>query len=391
MAGVSGHGKRATKWKAGAAHAPVRKGSKAVRQRGARSGCRASRAKPGSMSRRTWGVIVGLLALSACATPVVQSSGAAVGVPRLETARVIAADGAVLPLSAWRPAGACRAVVLALHGFNDYRRAFGEVGPFLAERGFATYAYDQRGFGAAPRPGIWAGSEQLADDAAMVASLLRRRHPECPLYLLGESMGGAVALSALADAAVADGALLVAPAVWGRSVMNPLQRGALWLAAHTRPAMRLSGHGLGIVASDNAAMLRALHEDPLVLKETRADALWGLSSLMDRALAAAPRIDVPVLVLYGAHDEVIPRRPTCRFLAAIANGARFALYPDGYHMLTRDLGAGVVLEDMATWLAGPGAPLPSGYDADGRLRLCGGHENASRRSAAGPVGTAASH
>lgn len=323
------------------------------------------------MSFKAWAALACLLWLAGCATPLVQPRGAYLGAPRLEADRVVAADGAALPLSAWHPQGACRAVVLALHGFNDYRRAFGEVGPFLAERGVATYAYDQRGFGAAPRPGIWPGSEQLADDAAMMAALLRERHPGCPLYLLGESMGGAVALSALAREGVVDGTVLVAPAVWGRSTMNPLQRAALWLVAHTRPGLRLSGRGLGITASDNKAMLRAQGEDPLVLKDARADALWGLSSLMDRALASAPRVGGPILVLYGAHDEIIPRGPTCRLLVALGPPARLALYPDGYHMLTRDLGARVVLEDVAAWLSDPAGPLPSGHDAVGLRALCG--------------------
>lgn len=315
--------------------------------------------------------LVSLLLAAGCATPLVQQRGEPVGVARLESDRVIARDAAVLPLSVWRPQGACRAVVLALHGFNDYRGAFDEVGPFLAARGIVTYAYDQRGFGATAQPGIWPGAELLIDDAGTVAALLRERHPGCPLYLLGESMGGAVALSALASQGIADGTVLVAPAVWGRSTMNPLQRAGLWLVAHTWPGLRLSGRGLGITASDNKAMLRALREDPLVFKDARADTVWGLSSLMDRALASAPRVDVPALVLYGAHDEIIPRGPTCKLLAALRPPGRLALYPDGYHMLTRDLGARVVLEDVAAWLTDPAAPLPSGHDAAGRRTLCG--------------------
>lgn len=61
-------------------------------------------------------------------------------------------------------------------------------------------------------------------------------------------------------------------------------------------------------------------------------------------------------------------------LATLASSARVAIYPDGYHMLTRDLGARMVLEDLAAWLAGPAAPLPSGYKADGRQALCGRDE-----------------
>jgi len=342
-----------------------------------------------------------ILTLAGCATPVVQPRGEHVTVPQLEADRVIAADGAALPLSVWQPHAEPRAIVLALHGFNDYRQAFAEVGPFLAAGGIATYAYDQRGFGATAGRGIWPDAEVLMDDARMVASLLRQRHPGRPLYLLGESMGGAVAMSLLAETpAAADGTVLVAAAVWGRATMNPVQRAALWLLAHSFPGLRLSGRGLGITASDNQAMLRALSRDPLMLKEARVDALWGMANLMDRALAAAPGLTVPALVLYGERDEVIPRRPTCRMLAAapgltvpalvlygerdeiiprrptcrmlaaLTSSARVAIYPSGYHMLMRDLGARMVLEDLAAWVADPAAPLPSGLE-EGRHALCG--------------------
>ena len=329
-------------------------------------------ARTGLKTARAGWIALCLAWLSGCATPLVQQRGEWLGPPRLEADRVVAADGAALPLSVWLPQGQPRAVVLALHGFNDYRNAFARVGPFLAARDVATYAYDQRSFGATAQRGIWPGTDLLVDDAGAVAALLRQRHPGRPLYLLGESMGGAVALGVLAETpAAADGAVLVAPAVWGRSTMNPLQRAALWLLVHIRPGMQLSGSGLGVTASDNTAMLRAQGKDPLVLKEARADALWGLTDLMDRALAAAPGVTAPALVLYGERDEIIPRRATCRMLAVLASPARVAVYPDGYHMLTRDLGARLVLEDTAAWLADSAAPLPSGHDADGRLRLCG--------------------
>ena len=53
-----------------------------------------------------------------------------------------------------------RAVILALHGFNDYSNAFEGPGEVWAGHGIATYAYDQRGFGAAPERGLWPGTRR---------------------------------------------------------------------------------------------------------------------------------------------------------------------------------------------------------------------------------------
>lgn len=264
------------------------------------------------------GAVLGclLVLLAAGCAPTVLPPGPASQAPRLTDDAVIAADGARLPLRRWAPiAGhhpAPKAVILAVHGFNDHAGFFADPGVYFATRGIVSYAYDQRGFGAAPHVGFWPGVAALTGDLKTVAGLIRARHPGLPLYLVGVSMGGGIILTALAEADPprADGAVLVGPAVWGRETMPWYQTGALWVAAHTAPGLRLTGRQLGLQASDNIAMLRAIGHDPLFIKETRVDAAWGVTNLMDAALAAAPRVKGNLLVLYGARDEIIPEAPT---------------------------------------------------------------------------------
>ena len=311
--------------------------------------------------------------LSACGG-VYQPMGPAVRPPALENGpsgvdlAIVAADGYRLPLRRWLPEGPPRATVVAVHGFNDYSNAFADVGPMWAERGIATYAFDQRGFGATERPGIWAGSETMIADLAIAVRLVRQNHPGAPVYLLGESMGGAVVLAALAadgDAAPddVDGAVLVAPAAWGRQAMTFPERAALWFFATVAPGFELTGEGLDIQASDNIEMLRAFSRDPLVLKSNRVDTIAGLVDLMDLALEAAPDQPVPLLVLYGDNEEVIPNSAVDALLAALPEDrVVIAFYADGWHMLLRDLNGPVVVDDIAAWLADPSVPLPSGAD-----------------------------
>ncbi len=307
-----------------------------------------------------------LAALAAACAPRLQPAGPPVAEPRIAGAGFIAADGARLPLRRWMPEGEVRAVILALHGFNDYSNAFDAPAKFWARHGIATYAFDQRGFGGAPHRGLWPGENTMTDDLVVLAGLLRRTHPGTPLYLLGDSMGGAVVMVTLArHRRLADGAVLVAPAVWGRRHMNPFQRGLLWLLSNTMPWLTLTGQGLEIKPSDNIAMLRALSRDSKVIKRTRVDAIKGLVDLMDAAYASADRIDAPLLVLYGRKDEIIPAKPSFEVLAKLRGGAaaRAALYDGGYHMLLRDLGAETAWQDVAAWIDDPLAPLPSGNEA----------------------------
>ncbi|HMD64587.1 MAG TPA: lysophospholipase [Stellaceae bacterium] len=297
-------------------------------------------------------------------------------VPRFTDTGFATADGEVLPLRKWLPPGGSgggevKAVVLALHGFNDYSNAFEGPGVAWAKRGIAAYAYDQRGFGAAPQRGFWPGRAALAADVAIAAQILRRLHPGVPLFLLGDSMGAAVAVVAMTGESGTpvpdvDGVILTAPAVWGRATMDLLPRLALWTGVRLMPGLTVTGRGLEIKPSDNIAMLRALSRDPLVIKETRIDTIYGLVDLMDAALDSAPLLEAPRLVMYGAKDEIVPKTPIRRFVGSLPpecrRRARLAWYRDGYHMLLRDLEGPVVTADVASWVLAPAAPLPSGAD-----------------------------
>lgn len=294
--------------------------------------------------------------------------------PRVTAEAYVAADGMPLPMRRWLPGEEVpvRGVVLALHGFNDYSNAFDRPARWFADHGIATYAYDQRGFGAAGRPGIWATADTLVRDLHGAVEALRRRYPETPIHLLGESMGGAVILAALGEPPpegspplreAVDGVVLSAPAVWGLDTMPPLHRAALWIGRHAFPWLKLTPpRDLGIVPSDNIEMLRALGRDPLVIKETRTDTVAGLVDLMSRAQVAVPRLPpIPLLVMFGRNEQVIPEEPIAEMLEALPHG-RVAVYEDGYHMLLRDLSAERVWGDVLSWIDDPRRPLPSGAD-----------------------------
>ena len=108
-------------------------------------------------------------------------------------------------------------------------------------------------------------------------------------------------------------------------------------------------------------MLLKLGQDPLVIKQTRIDAMYGLVNLMDAALRNTPKLTAPTLLLYGANDEVIPKHATAKMLIAINNSPRIMVYPKGYHMLLRDLQAHTVLRDITEWIRHPKNEAPSGH------------------------------
>jgi alpha-beta hydrolase superfamily lysophospholipase len=285
-------------------------------------------------------------------------------------------DGYVLPMKTWSSTDDPTAVVLAMHGFNDYSNAFETAAHIFADDLITTYAIDQRGFGTTEQLGIWAGHTTMQSDLLATVNLLCEKHSGLPLFLLGESMGGAVILSAVQqlDRTCIQGVILLAPAVWGWQSMPWWQTVPLTLLAHTVPELTVTGEGMEIHPSDNVEMLRALGRDPLIIKETRIDAIYGLTDLMEAAMVNSGALRMPALILYGEHDEIIPPTAFCDMFnnlpARATSHWRLVIYSNGYHMLSRDLQGEVVIQDMVAWIHNQRSWLPSGQEVvQGASRL----------------------
>jgi alpha-beta hydrolase superfamily lysophospholipase len=253
-------------------------------------------------------------------------------------------------------------IVLAVHGFNDYSKAFEPLAQHLvAELQATVYAYDQRGFGANPQPGIWPGTETLLADLRHIAAQLRERHPGLPLTVVGESMGGAVVLVAASEAPglAADQLILKAPAVWGANSMPWYQRLSLYTMNLVAPDMVFTGRGLpslGIRPTDDIEVSRDFGRDPLFIKATRVGSLAGVTELMGRAQIQTALPPQRTLVLYGLRDRIIPPQPVCDWFTHLNTAVPqpgktdVVIYPEGWHLLTRQLRTREPLQDMARWL-----------------------------------------
>lgn len=298
--------------------------------------------------------------LSACSPDFISVPPSVPSTPGISGHTFTSYDNTKLPLKAWLPDHEIEGVIIAVHGFNDYSNFIKDAALFFNKKKLAVYSYDQRGFGETESRGRWSGRQALSSDLITLVKLIKERHLHKPIYVLGDSMGGAVSIVAMAEegAPAIGGVILVAPAVWTRSEMPFYQRWILWLASHTIPWKKVTGKYLEITASDNIEMLKELGRDPLVIKETRIDVLYGLSNLMDEAYNSAELLRASVLVLYGKKDEIIPEKPVFEFYNRLPAGEQgqqeMILYDNGYHMLTRDLQAETVIKDIVYWINGYG-------------------------------------
>ncbi|MBN8608809.1 MAG: lysophospholipase [Caulobacterales bacterium] len=309
------------------------------------------------------------VALAAC-VPTVQRAASPVEAfqgPRFEAARerFVSFDGAELGLTAWLPAEEPSAVIIALHGMNDYANTYYLAGPWFAERGVALYAYDARGFGRSPNRGLWPGERLMTEDLRTAVAVARRTHPNATIAVVGDSMGAAEAIATFGseNAPEIDRLILVAPAVWGWSTLPEHYAFTLWVGAHLFPWRAVTpprNVTRTRTASDNREALLQAGRAPHMIWQTRIDAVYGLVGLMETAHSRAANLDGDVLFLYGANDQIIPRTSAIAAARRLPGTARTAYYENGWHWLMRDLQREVVYEDMLAFIRDPDAAFPSG-------------------------------
>ena len=279
--------------------------------------------------------------------------------------RMISFDGAELGLTVWDTDTDPEIVVVGVHGMNDYANAFHMAAPYWAQHGVKTYAYDQRGFGRSVGRGEWPDEELMREDLRTAVRLARETHPDVTLAVVGISMGGAMAMTAFGSDRPPEGVdrvVFSGPGLRGWGSIPVVQRVALWTSVRVRPGWVVRPpRFVKIEPSDNVEMLRRMWSDPLGIRTNKIGQVHGVVALMENAHRAAPKLpeNVPMLLTYGAKDIVIPERGVRRTAKKLPSHVRTAYYPNGYHMLLRDLQAELVFDDVLAFLKAPDAPLPS--------------------------------
>lgn len=270
-------------------------------------------------------------------------------------------DGAHIPLRLY-PATTfrTRGIILALHGYGDSRDAWEFAAPTFTSAGFTLAAPDIRGFGETADRGGWSSTARLVQDAHEQVLWLHAHYPDTPIHVMGESMGGAIALLlATTDTPHISSTLLLAPAAL--NIGQPWEAildGMDVLAPHWKlDGSAVPGHR---IASDNIQALRRMYFDPLTLHSSTIHPLYGLTLLMRAAYEGAPRARTPLLIIFGGRDQFVLPPFTARLLHKLPHSTRIDELPGAHHLLSRDRRGAA--QDAVSWLIAPDRFLPSGGD-----------------------------
>jgi alpha-beta hydrolase superfamily lysophospholipase len=262
---------------------------------------------------------------------------------------------ATLHAQAWLPEGEPRAVVVISHGLAEHGGRYGALAERLVGQNYAVYALDHRGHGRSP--GGRANIERFAyvvSDLGTFVGRAQRQHPDAAVFLLGHSMGGAIALaSALRNPGNLKGLVLSAPALAaGEAVAAPkafmvrlLSRLAPNAGALTLPASAISR---------DPAVVRAYESDPLVFRGAiPARSLVELLDAMAGFPEAVPKLRLPVLVQHGTADRLVPLAATRPVYERLGNTKlrTVRLYEGLFHEAYNEPERDRVLSDLEAWIA----------------------------------------
>ncbi|HVH06231.1 MAG TPA: lysophospholipase [Myxococcota bacterium] len=261
-----------------------------------------------------------------------------------------------LPESPW-------AVVLLVHGYAEHSGRYEELGAWLAERGIAVHAYDQRGHGLSSgvRCHVDAFGDYL-DDLDCVLTAVRDAHRDLPSALVGHSMGGLVVCAYLADrrppvqAAATSGALLML----GAGVSRARITAARFLRSLLPRLAMGSGLDLEGLSRDPEVVKRYV-EDPLIVRTMTASLAAEILTTIPHVAARAVEVQVPVLMLHGEADPLCPCEGSRAFYGGLhVPGSAFRSYPGLRHEIFNEPERETIYRDLYAWLQtilAPGRPL----------------------------------
>jgi len=268
-------------------------------------------------------------------------------------------DGVTLYAGGWLPSDPAKAVLVISHGYGEHIRRYDYVAAALTQRGYAVYAADHRGHGGSQTPptAYYDRLAHVVDDLSRVIAWAAAEQPNKPLFLLGHSMGGLIALTyALRETAA--NRLPLRGLIQSATFMSPSADVPAVQAALVRAISRIAPR-MGVVdrvpssaLSRAAEVGTAYDNDPLVYhgKVAARVAVEAVNG-SDAALAGLGRLTLPILILHGTADSIASPVNSQRIYEGVGSVDKtLKRYEGAYHEILNETNRQEVIEDVIRWL-----------------------------------------
>ncbi|HEX8977672.1 MAG TPA: alpha/beta hydrolase [Solirubrobacteraceae bacterium] len=289
---------------------------------------------------------------------------------RHATGFISGAGGPRIFWQAWRGEAEPQAVVVLVHGASEHSGRYQHVAADLTAAGYAVHALDHRGHGRSEgaRAVIDRMSRAVADVDQLVLQAAEE-HPGRPVFMLGHSMGGTVAVAyCLRHQDRLRGLVLSGPLAATEAAPAPLLAVGRMLSA-LAPRLGLVRIDAGLVSRD-PQVVRDYVADPLNFHgRLPARTVAELVAAVRRFPDAVGAITIPTLILYGTEDGLAPPAGAQMLFERIGSAdKRVRAYPGLFHEILNEPERDEVLAEIRAWLseragAPASGPEPAADDA----------------------------
>ncbi len=268
-------------------------------------------------------------------------------------AKLTGAGGMSLYRQSWLPDEEARAVVVIAHGVSEHSGRYGHVAARLVDEGYAVYALDHRGHGRSDGPRALVDRlDRLVADLDALVVLAAAEHTGAKAFLLGHSMGGALAVRyAMRHQDRLAGLILSAPLA-ALDAASPATRIAAKVLSTLAPRLPVIAIDATLVSRD-PAVVHAYQTDPLVHHgKLPARTVAELAAAVESFPDGVGKITIPTLIMYGTADQLCPPEGSMMLSQRIgATDKTVKTYEGLYHEILNEPERERVMDDLCAWLS----------------------------------------
>ncbi len=255
----------------------------------------------------------------------------------------------------WSPPVKDQAAVVIFHGYGEHGGRYREFASALTSAGCTVWAPDLYGHGYSNGTRAFVRKlEHLVEEQHTFISSVVRPETDVPLFLMGHSMGGGLALLyALRHQSVLSGLILSGAAVRLGDGTSLPRRIAARLAATIAPTLPLMPFDSGGI-SRRSEVVEHYRKDPLVYTG-KIRGYTGLQLLrFERLLTPShlAALTLPVLVYHGGKDPIVPPSSSDYLYRCIGSKEKtFREFPAAYHEVHNEPEREELYALLSSWIA----------------------------------------
>jgi len=264
------------------------------------------------------------------------------------------ARGTGIFYQSWLPDTGPKAALVIVHGLAEHCGRYTNLINHFVPSGYAVYGHDHIGHGRSDGTRVYVQRfEDFTDTLKTFLDMVRGWHPDKPLFLAGQSMGGLIGAAYLLDHQEdLTGAVFSSPSV---KVPDHISSATILmgkLLSAVAPKAGLIALDAGGVSRD-PAVVQAYVTDPLVYTgKTTARLAAEMLKAMQRVSAEAGWITLPILIVQGGADRLVDPSGARMLYEKVGSKDKTVKVYDGlYHELYNEPERGQILTYVEKWVA----------------------------------------